>query len=269
MKKGGVMRVHANGISMHYELSGEGLCVVLIHGYSDNLSMWYNQVSEFTKNYQVLTYDVRGFGETEITKGNYSMKLFAEDLYELLQVLNIKSACVLGYSMGGRIGLEFALTHSDMTVGLIFANSGIGAPTSSEVEERRKVMMNILQKGNIEEISEMMTVSSFSPGFNEKDPVIFQKYKAIKMQNNPLSYHEIMQMMVAEATAPPDLGRLICPTLIIAGESDGFMPLDVAETMKRSIKDAVLKVLPTGHAAALEAPESFNKAVLDFLEGLT
>jgi len=253
---------------MHYKLSGEGNCLVLIHGFSDNLNMWYNQVPDFEKKYQILTCDVRGFGQTEITKGTYSMELFADDLYELLRVLGIRSACLLGYSMGGRIGLEFALKHPEMTTGLIFANSGVGGARTPEMEERLKLMGDILQQGEIEAISEMMAVSSFSPGFKEKEPVIFEKYKGIKMQNDPLAYSAIMQAMFAEADTLPDLSSLKCPVLIIAGESDSFMEIDIAESMKSSIKNSVLKVLSTGHAAAIEAPEEFNQAVLDFVERL-
>ena len=66
------MKINANGINMNYELSGEGKCLVLIHGFTDNLTMWYNQVSDFSKQYRVLTYDVRGHCQTETPKGELS-----------------------------------------------------------------------------------------------------------------------------------------------------------------------------------------------------
>ena len=119
------MKITANGIGMNYKLSGRGECLVLIHGFTDNLNMWHNQVPEFEKHCRVLTYDVRGFGWTD-KGGDYSMSLFADDLWHLLNALGIRSACVLGYSMGGRIGLEFALSHPEMTKGLIFANRSDG-----------------------------------------------------------------------------------------------------------------------------------------------
>jgi len=75
--------------------------LVLIHGAGDNLKMWYNEASVFSQRYQVLTYDIRGFGQTQSTDEEYSIALFAEDLYELLQALKIDGAFLLGYSMGG------------------------------------------------------------------------------------------------------------------------------------------------------------------------
>lgn len=260
------MKIKANGIEMNYELSGKGKALVLIHGFTDNLNMWYNQVPEFSKHYQVLTYDVRGFGQTEKTSGPFSMDLFAEDLYELLKVLDLPSVCVLGYSMGGRIALEFCMKYPKETTGLVMANSVVGAPSSPEREQRTKMMIEMIQSGNNELIAEIMTVNSFSPGFKEKDPAVFNQYKAIKLQNDPSGYLPVMMAMGASAQVPVDLDRIQCPVLMLAGTSDNFMPLSVAEEMHKKLKKAILKTFSTGHIAAIEAPRDFNETVLAFLD---
>ncbi len=262
------MKIKANGIEMHYELAGQGNCLVMIHGYTDNLNLWYNQVPALSERFCVLTYDVRGFGKTEVTEADYSMGLFAEDLRALLEALGIESACVLGYSMGGRIALEFALAHPDMTVGLILANSGIGETPSREMQERRQMMAGLLQEGDIEVISELMTEASFSPGLKERNPEAYAKYKSIKMQNDPSEYLAIMQAIVGAIDSPVDFGSVRCPTLIIAGDRDGFMDVKVGEAMKEAIPDAEMHVLSTGHAAMIEEPETYNRIVLDFLDRL-
>jgi pimeloyl-ACP methyl ester carboxylesterase len=263
------MKVRANGIEMHYEVSGKGNCLVMVHGYTDNLNLWYNQVPAFSERYRVLTYDVRGFGKTEVTRADYSMSLFAEDLRALLEALQIGSACVLGYSMGGRIALEFALAYPEMTMGLILANSGIGETPSQEMQERRQMMVGLLQQGDIEVISELMTEASFSPGLRDRNPAAYEKYKSIKMQNDPSEYLAVMQAIVAAIDSPADFGSLRCPALIIAGDRDGFMDVRVGEAMRDAIPDAEMHVLPTGHAAAIEEPEAFNRVVLGFLDRLT
>jgi pimeloyl-ACP methyl ester carboxylesterase len=262
------MKIKANGIEMEYELTGEGDCLVLIHGYSDNLNLWYNQVPAFSQHCQILTYDVRGFGKTEVREATYSMGLFAEDLRALLEALSIKSACVLGYSMGGRIALEFALTYPEMTAGLILANSGIGETPSQEMRERRQMMVEVLQQGDIEVIADLMTEASFSPGLKDRDPTAYEKYKSIKMQNDPSEYLAVMQAIVGSIDSPVNFGSLRCPTLIIAGDQDGFMSVSLGEEMRDAIPDAEMHVLPTGHAAMIEEPEAYNRIVLEFLEGL-
>ncbi len=193
------------------------------------------------------------------------MDLFAEDLHELLKVLGLPSACVLGYSMGGRIALEFCLKYPNEASGLVMANSVVGAPTSPEREERTKMMIEMIQSGNNEFIAEIMTVNSFSPGFKDKDPATFNQYKAVKLQNDPAGYPPVMMAMGAAAQVPVDLDRVKCPVLLLAGTSDNFMPLNVAEAMHQKITGAELKTFPTGHITAIEAPGDFNETVSAFL----
>ena len=262
------MKIHINGINMSYELTGKGKCIALIHGFGDNMQMWYNQVPELAERYQALSYDVRGFGLTEKTKGAYSIDLFTRDLYELLGALEISSVCLLGFSMGGRIALEFALTHPEMTTGLILANSAVETSPRPEMAKHRMVMGNILEQGQIKTISEIMTRGSFSHGFGKDNPAAFKRCMDIRMQNDPADYLEIMRAVDEALDAPVDLNRLECPVLMIAGKDDLLMGGSVAEHMKRAIGNASLKILPTGHLSAIEAPEEFNREVLDFMQDL-
>lgn len=105
------MKIRANGISMNYEIKGKGENLILIHGAGDNLNMWYHQVPEFSKSYRVITYDVRGSGKTESPQEEYSISLFANDVYELMRGIKVEGAYLIGYSMGGRVALDLALNH--------------------------------------------------------------------------------------------------------------------------------------------------------------
>ena len=136
------------------------------------------------------------------------------------------------------------------------------------MEERRKQMMGVLEIGDIELIAEDMTDRSLSPGFKDRAPDVFQKYKEVKLRNSSRHYLEIMQAMMAAMANPPDLRQLKCPTLIIAGEYDSLSPVDAVFSMAKAIPDAAVRILPTGHASAIEAPEVFNRAVLEFINRL-
>ena len=258
------MKIRANGIMMRYELTGEGDCLVLVHGAGDNLRMWYGQAPLFSREYRVLTYDVRGHGETECPDSPVDMSVLAADLRELLRALGIDVAFVLGYSMGGRIGLQLALDEPAIVRALILSNSGIGlGPPPAGAAERRQRLIAALRQGDLETVSEQMTTSSFSPGLKERDPALFERYKAIKLANDAQSFARVWGSM-AQAQ-PPDLSRLSCPVLLIAGEHDAFMPLESARLTHAAIPGSRFEVLPTGHAAALEAADEYNRIVLDFL----
>ena len=272
-KKEEPMKVNVNGARLNYEVKGKGKALVLIHGFTDNLNLWTKQVSALSSVCKVVTLDVRGHGMTETPAGNLSIDLFAEDVRGLLDALSIEKACVLGYSMGGRIALQFALNHPDRATGLVFANSGIAGVGYQMPEAQMKEMMaRRAQMGELYEskdnarIADSMTERSMKPGMRTQRPELFAAYKAIKLQNNPEHYLAIMQAMGASAANPPDLSRITCPALIIAGDRDEFMSMDVTLFMAKTLPRAYMKLFPTGHASAVEVPEAFNQAVLDFLK---
>jgi len=266
------MKTEANGISINYEVTGDGRWLTLIHGAGDNLEAWWNQVPVFSREYRVLTYDVRGYGQTETPEGEYSTEILVEDLYQLLRTLGIDGTYVLGYSMGGRIALGLTLDHPEMVKALILANSGV-APMQRSQEEMaqmarmREERMARVEKEGLEPIMDETTAMVFSPGWPEQNPEVVERYKQIRLRNDPKAYLVAMRAMVWGA-APPDVSVIRCPTLIIAGEHDGLMGAQSGKASQELIPGSRLKLMASGHASAIENPEEFNATVLEFLAGV-
>lgn len=266
------MKIQANGISMNYEITGSGKWLTLVHGAGDNQEAWWNQVPAFSRNYKVLAYDVRGYGQTETPSGEYSTDILIEDLYQLLKALGINETYLLGYSMGGRVVVGLTLGHPEMVKALIIANSGF-APMQRSEEEMQQMMklreqrMKVVEEQGLEPIMDETTAMVFSAGWPEKNPKVVEQYKQIRLKNDPKSYLVAMRAMVWGAQ-PPDVSGIKCPTLIIGGESDGLMGAEGAKATHELIPGSRLVVMPTGHASSIERPEEFNSAVLSFLVSL-
>jgi pimeloyl-ACP methyl ester carboxylesterase len=193
------------------------------------------------------------------------MSLFAEDAYQLMKAIGIANAYFLGYSMGGRIALELALNHPELVKALVLANSSVGlTPPSSETLERRRANIELLDKGEIKRVAEIMTTTAFSPDFKSKNPTEFKRYMKVKLQNKADGLARIMRGMAA-LTNPPDLSKVKCSVLLVVGENDQYMGVEQAKQAHEAIVSSKLVILPTGHAAAVELPERFNAAVLEFL----
>jgi 3-oxoadipate enol-lactonase len=266
------MKIRANGISMNYEINGTGKWLTLIHGAGDNIGMWWNQTPAFSQKYRLLTYDVRGYGQTETPSEGYSLGTLVEDLYQLLKVLQIKETYLLGYSMGGRVAVGFTLSHPEIVNALIVSNSPLvpvrrSAEEMKEMARLREQRMKAVEKQDPMSAAEDFTNMVFSPGWPEKHKDIIEKYQKIRLQNDPeASRVAIKSMVLGEPT--PDVSKIKCPTLIIGGERDGLMGIESIKAGEALISNSQLKFLPTGHASAIEMPKEFNRSVMDFLAGL-
>ncbi|UCG65759.1 MAG: alpha/beta fold hydrolase [Deltaproteobacteria bacterium] len=261
------MKIKVNDIRVNYRTQGEGEYLVLIHGAGDNLEAWFGQLASFARSFRVLTYDLRGHGKTDLGHQEYSQDLWADDLYMLLKALNIRQASILGYSMGGGIAATFTLKHPQMVKALILSNAAGAVPLSEqamkEMDEGRRAQLEALERDGMRGVWKLRRTIAFRPGFADENPALVEHYKRILLLNEPDGYRRVMKALAQPTSA--DFAKLACPTLIIAGEYDILLVPDAARLLQQRIPGSQLKILRTGHASPIEAPDEYNKAVLEFL----
>lgn len=117
-----------NGTRLYYEIAGSGHPLVLIHGNTLDNRMWDDQFEVFAQQYQVIRYDLRGFGKSNVPQPQESYAP-ADDLMSLLKHLGLSHAHILGLSRGGAVAIEFALTYRDATDTLIAVDASLGGYT--------------------------------------------------------------------------------------------------------------------------------------------
>jgi pimeloyl-ACP methyl ester carboxylesterase len=119
-------KIVVNGVQIHYQTKGTGPDVILIHGVTSSLAMWYTKVfPALTSQYRVTAYDLRGHGLSEITPNGYTSDDMVRDLVGLMDHLGIQSARIVGHSYGGAIGLHLALLHPQRVDGVVVLDSGL------------------------------------------------------------------------------------------------------------------------------------------------
>ncbi len=118
-----------NGARLYYEVAGAGHPLTLIHAGIADHRMWDDQFAAFAARYRVIRYDLRGFGQSTLPPGPFSM---VDDLRGLLASLGVERTYLLGCSMGGGIALDFTLTHPDQVDALILVGSGVSGRESSQ-----------------------------------------------------------------------------------------------------------------------------------------
>jgi pimeloyl-ACP methyl ester carboxylesterase len=113
-----------NGARLYYQVRGKGPPIVLIHGGQLDCRVWDDQFKVLTGSYRVLRYDVRGFGGSV---GRHKDRLYSDvdDLAALLDYVGMPSPHLVGLSLGGRIAIDFALTHPTRVGSLLTAGPGL------------------------------------------------------------------------------------------------------------------------------------------------
>jgi len=268
------MQIEANGITIHYEVTGSGDPLVFLHGSYENSQVWYNQIPEFSQRYRVLSYDMRGFGAFVPPEGDCSERVLAQDLYLLLRALEIERATLLCHSLGCEVGIRLTLIHPTFVKALILAHPvGVAQPRSrrevDQMKQRHLEEADRLEKEGWGKIPDERMAALFSPEWIEKNRWLVERYRDIQRKNAPQGYARFLRGTFIESPASPtDLKRIVAPVMIIVGENDPLSDLEAGRALQSKIPQTQVKLLPTGHLSHIEDPERFNDAVGRFLTKL-
>jgi 3-oxoadipate enol-lactonase len=223
-----------NGITVHYEVHGQGRPLLLILGLGSDVSENQRLIADLADRCQVIAFDNRGAGRSDKPDTPYSIELMAEDALGVMDALQVPRAAVLGISLGGRIAMELALRHPQRVERLVLVS------TSARVipSWRRRHLWPILAS---------------LPLFRSRHP-------------QP-RYAFLRQLHASDGYDPtPRLLRLGVPTLILHGRSDRTAPLALAEQLHRSIPGSRMTVFRGGHLFFLiRERRGFAEAVAQFL----
>ena len=251
-------KVKVNDIELYYEVHGQGYPLVFLHGFSSAVSTWEPQVPVFSKEYQFITYDARGHGQSDSPpwEDQYSADIVVEDLFQLLGALGIEKAVVGGLSMGGYQTLRFYLRHPEMVTALIIMDTGPGYRNPARREEWNRQYEERVRLLETEGVEAAAAYSPNSKGvIRSRNPVgVVHMARTVVMQHDSLVIENLPEIKV--------------PALVLVGEKD--MPyLRAAEYMTEFIPGAEHVVIPgAGHVSNLDNEQFFNRTVLDFLKKL-
>jgi pimeloyl-ACP methyl ester carboxylesterase len=266
-----------NDTELYYEVAGTGHLLTLIHGLLLDRRSWDDQFEVFTRQYQVLRYDLHGWGDSAQEKAEppFSPR---QDLLSLLHYLAIDKTYLLGLSGGGTFALDFTLEHPDKVDALILVSSdpsGYMPPMTDDIQTFVKQYSRALQQRDSAGAAEA-TTRFWTDGPSRAPEQVNAQARAriVEMTTQQIQRHG--DFMAHEEhmipLEPPAINRLTevrVPTLIVLGDEDVQEVIDVAEVLEQGIPGAKKVVIPgTAHHPHMEKPEEFNRVVLDFLNGL-
>jgi len=232
-------RIRIDDGEIYYETYGKGSPLILLHGNNESINSFRNQIGPLSQHYKVIAIDTRGQGNSINKKTSpYTYEQFAKDLEEVMNALSIKKASLLGWSDGGNTALLFSLRHPERLEKVILMGANL-FPGPDAIEDK--------------------VIRLFE---NRRDSLLLQADPA---SQNLLRLTELV--LKEPHIRPAELNTVALPVLVVAGEFDVVKKQHTA-LIYSHLKNAGLEIIPGGdHYSPLNMPETFNRIVLDFLEG--
>ncbi len=256
-----------NGAQIWYDVTGSGHPLVLTHAGIADHRMWDDQVTAFAPHYQVIRWDMRGFGQTPMVAGPYSSR---NDLYELLHFLGVERAYLMGCSMGGSTVIDLALEHPDLVAALIPVAAGVnGYEYTGEPPKQFEEIETACEAGDFERASEL-EVQIWVDGPQRAPDQVDARIRDKVREMNLIALKSPEGLGQHESLDPPAVGRLDeikVPALVIVGDLDQPDVIRTADLLAAQLPHVQKVVIHgTAHVPNMEQPAEFNRIVLDFLD---
>ncbi len=255
--------LNVDGAQMYYRLEGQdGLpVVVLSHSLGVDHAQWDPQVPDLLPHFQVLRYDIRGHGASDVTPGDYSIESLASDVLSMADALGIRQFAICGVSLGGMIGQWLAASVPERVTHAALANTSARLPDPSFIEARRAT---VLEHG-MAAIVDTAIGRFFSPELVRKDPARVASIRRIFLATDPAGYAGCCAA-IRDMDNTTLLRRIRVPVLIVNGDQDVSTPwAGNGQVLASSIAGARTVHLHSAHLSNLECPRSFTAALVDFL----
>lgn len=259
-----------DGVPWAWEASGEGPAVCFFHGTLGSHGIWDSTVGELASRYRCVVVDWPGHGRSGFNPDGWTVEDLVRGVPLLLADAGVQRAVFVGLSQGGAISLRVALSRPDLVTGLVTVGAGpdgpapdvaaglarLGAELAAADEQGRRARLAGVQP------------SYHAPGWARRAPAAAERELAAMSSLAPSAYPLLTRIPGQYGTVEDRLPDITCPALVVWGGHDprAFW----GPRMAQRIPAARLTVIDNaGHHVPADAPDEFNRALVDFLDDLT
>ena len=246
-----------DGVRIFYEVHGAAggrPAVLLTHGFSASSQMWRPNLPSLAGTRRVITWDIRGHGRSDSPEepALYSEELSVDDMSAVLDAAGAGRAVIGGLSLGGYLSLAFHLRHPERVVALMLFDTGPGYRRDDAREEWNRRVERTAAAFEAQGLGALPDRAEVAGSEHRSSAGLARAARGIMAQRG--------------AQVIESLPAIVVPTLVLVGADDEQFRA-AADYMAAKIPGARKVVLPgAGHAANVDQPEAFNRAVLSFLE---
>lgn len=241
-----------------YTIAGEGRLLVLIHGSNLDRRMWSTQVDRFSRDFKVLTYDLRGLGASETPSAPYSD---AFDLAQLLKEVDESNATLIGLSAGAQVALDFAIQRPDQVEKLVLVSPSLNGFTPDKKPSYFSDLIDALQQQDYDRANEVLLGPPIMSVPSGSEDLVRKMVSSSKQWELP---YELVQQNPQPVIL--NLNKIDIPTLILVGEKDISAVKELGSFLMNGLPNADLIIIPDGrHLLNLSSPNEFNAELARFV----
>jgi non-heme chloroperoxidase len=250
----------ANGVRLHYKHKGpaKGRAVILLHGYSDSSGSFSRVMSLLPPDLRVIAPDLRGHGDSAHPVGGYRIHDLAADVIQLLYLLNVPSAIIVGHSMGSFVAQEVAHRAPGRVTGLVLIGSAPVADNDT-LKELRAAVDRLTDPVDGDFVREFQYSTVAQPV-----PAAFMAAAIANSCRMPAAiWKQVLAGLIEYRPAAP---RSYVRALVIGGTRDAVFSVGEQVALSRQYPRGRLQLIDgVGHTPHWEQPEAFVEALLDFV----
>ncbi|MCF6745215.1 alpha/beta fold hydrolase [Blastococcus sp. KM273128] len=269
-----------HGHKRAFLLAGEGPPLLLLHGMGNNCQTWAGVVERLAEEHTVIAPDLLGHGESDKPRGDYSIAAYANGMRDLLSVLDVERATVVGHSLGGGIALQFAYQFPERCQRLALVGSGGLGPELSAGLRAATLPGAELVVGALAAVSgplrgglRVVEALGRATGFRQVGDLTEAVDALLALQDAEARrafLRTLRGVVDVRGQAVTALDRLYLadsvPMLVIWGGRDPIVPAQHAETVRTTVPSARVEVFEdAGHWPHLDEPDRFCDVLLDFI----
>ncbi len=272
------MELHGHRVI--YRVAGSGPPVVLIHGMVNSSRHWEAVAMRLAERYTVIAPDLIGHGDSAAVRGDYSLGAHAASIRDMLAVIGIDRATIVGHSLGGGVAMQFFYQFPQRTERLVLVSSGgLGHEVSPLLRSAALPGMNgvlaLLAHRRILDAVAVLGQRLRERG-NSKGVYVQAIVRALRPLEQPGAraafLHTLRAVIDVHGQRVSAVDRLylldsIMPTLVVWGERDNTIPLEHGRAMHEAVPHSHFATLPkAAHFPHLEDPEGLARVLRDFIE---
>jgi pimeloyl-ACP methyl ester carboxylesterase len=259
------MNTIKNNISVFTNGNAKKRPLLFVHGFPFDHYMWDNQVNKFSDEYFCVTYDIRGLGASAPGDGQFTIEMFTDDLFNIVEEMNLHKPVLCGLSMGGYISLRAVERNENLFGGLILCDTKSAADDNTARLKRAAGIKKINEEGV------KSFVRDFIPNCFAEDSIkkLGKVYDDLIERSSNFTAEGIKGCLLAMAGRTDTteyLSKIKIPVLVLCGEKDKLTPPPVMKEIADLIPGSEFYIIPgAGHVTPLENPEELNKLIQKFL----